>query len=272
MGTIPSSPYRKRLANEHVCCSMSVVDMDGDDTIITLQEETGKRTCLLSDESVVDMDGDDTIINPDFLSSTVLEDRPGKAQGDTSFSQTEELKAAFGDPHVLEMISKAVAAQILEPPRKEIQGLRSTIEELNAKIDSKDRQILKLQDRVDELEQYGRQNSIRITSVPESQGESTEVVKTIFRAVDVQITDDMIDRTHRVGRKSSEADARSRPILVKCTSYRHKSLLMAAKKSLPTLDTKKLFPAADWRSLSRSVQSSTSRPGGSATAAAVPRV
>ncbi|KAL8577764.1 hypothetical protein ACOMHN_001633 [Nucella lapillus] len=207
-----------------------------------LQEETGKLTCLLSDESVVDMDGDDTIINPDFLSSTVLEDHPGKALGDTSFSQTEELKAVFGDPHVLEMISKAVAAQILEPLRKEIQGLRSTIEELNAKIDSKDRQIMKLQDRVDELEQYGRRNSIRITSVPEAQGESTEeVVKTIFKAVDVQITDDMIDRTHRVGRKSSEADARSRPILVKCTSYRHKSLLMAAKKRSINQSIKSLF-------------------------------
>ncbi|KAL8623154.1 hypothetical protein ACOMHN_057953 [Nucella lapillus] len=168
------------------------------------------------------MDGDDTIINPDFLSSTVLEDRPGKAQGDTSFSLTEELKAAFGDPHVLEMISKAVAAQILDP-------------------------------------------------LP--QGESTEeVVKTIFKAVDVQITDDMIDRTHRVGRKSSEADARSRPILVKFTSYRNKSLLMAAKKRLPTLDMKKQFPAADWPSLSCSVQSSASRPGGSATTTAVPRV
>ncbi|KAL8611830.1 hypothetical protein ACOMHN_041292 [Nucella lapillus] len=135
-----------------------------------------------------------------------------------------------------------------------------------------DRQILKLQDRFDELEQYGRRNSIRITSVPEAQGESTEeVVKTIFKAVYVQITDDMIDRTHRVGRKSSEADVRSRPILVKCTSYR-KSLLMAAKKRLPPLDTKKLFPAADWPSLCRSVQSSASRPGGSATTTAVPRV
>ncbi|KAL8570147.1 hypothetical protein ACOMHN_033825 [Nucella lapillus] len=135
-----------------------------------LQEETGKLTCLLSDESVVDMDGDDTIINPDFLSSTVLEDRPGKAQGDKSFSQTEELKAAFGPPC----------------GQKVVRGRRQ--------------------------------------------------------------------------------------LLGKCTSYRHKSLLMAAKKRLPTLDTKKLFPAADWPSLSRSVQPSTSRPGGSATTTAVPRV
>ncbi|KAL8566655.1 hypothetical protein ACOMHN_055592 [Nucella lapillus] len=50
----------------------------------------------------------------------------------------------------------------------------------------------------------------------------------------------------------------------------HEKLFPAADSAHPGHE--KLFPAADWASLSRSVQSSASRPGGSATATAVPRV
>ncbi|KAL8593008.1 hypothetical protein ACOMHN_017938 [Nucella lapillus] len=236
-----------------------------------LQDENEKRFCLTSEENVVETDEERTIIDTDFLSSSFLEDHPSVAGRPKSSSHMEELKAALGDPHILEMISKAVAAQVLDPLRKDILGIHSKIEGLRATIEAKDRQILKLEDRVDELEQYGRRSSIRITPVPETKGESTvDIVKQVFKEADIEVTDEMIDRSHRVGKKLSEGDAKSRPILVKCTSYRYKSMLMAAKKKLPAVDVKKLFPNPDWPALPHSSQSSRSRPGG--PAAVVPRV
>ncbi|KAL8609191.1 hypothetical protein ACOMHN_058811 [Nucella lapillus] len=99
---------------------------------------------------------------------------------------------------------------------------------------------------------------------------TVDIVKQVFKEADIEVTDEMIDRSHRVGKKLSEGDAKSRPILVKCTSYRYKSMLMTAKKKLPAVDVKKLFPNADWPALPHSSQSSRSRPGG--PAAVVPRV
>ncbi|KAL8573341.1 hypothetical protein ACOMHN_032803 [Nucella lapillus] len=140
---------------------------------------------------------------------------------DFSAPRVEDLKAALGDPDILELISKAVAAQVVEPLRKEISGLRKTLTELHSTIESNEQQIINLQDRVDELQQYGRRNYVRITSVPEVKGESTDdVVKALCEQIDIEITDDMIDRSHRVGRQPScRRSPKPPPFMVKVCSY-----------------------------------------------------
>ncbi|KAL8597411.1 hypothetical protein ACOMHN_022320 [Nucella lapillus] len=119
-----------------------------------LQADTANKTCLSSNDEDVDseIDNDDTIVNTDFLSSTFVAGTPHMGH-DFSAPRVEDLKAALGDPDILELISIAVAAQVLEPLRKEISGLRKTITEVHSTIESKEQQIIKLQDRVDELEQ-----------------------------------------------------------------------------------------------------------------------
>ncbi|KAL8608722.1 hypothetical protein ACOMHN_067674 [Nucella lapillus] len=180
----------------------------------SLQADTNKKTCLSSNDGEVDseIDNDGTIVNTDFLSSTFVAGTPHMGH-EFSAPRVEDLKAALGDPDILELISKAVAAQVVEPLRKEISGLRKTLTELHSTIESKEQQIMKLQDRVDELEQYGRRNSVRITSVPEVKGESTDdVVKALCKQIDIEIADDMIDRSHRVGRQPSVGEAKTSPI------------------------------------------------------------
>ena len=72
-----------------------------------------KRQCgSAEDNSFLATDSDLTIIDPEFLSSTVL-DNPAlvMASGsDRGRSIKDDLKAAVCDPDVLELISKAVAA------------------------------------------------------------------------------------------------------------------------------------------------------------------
>ncbi|KAL8563012.1 hypothetical protein ACOMHN_004704 [Nucella lapillus] len=119
---------------------------------------------------------------------------------------------------------------------------------------------MKLQDRVDQLEQYGRRNYVRITSVPEVKGErKDDVVKALCKQIDIEITDDMIDRSHRVGRQLSVGEAQNRPILVQFCSYRYTSMVMGARKKWANLDLKRLVADADWPALSQAARSSGSR-------------
>ena len=224
-----------------------------------LQMDSAKKSCLSDSIN----DNDDTIITHDeFMSSSMMEEGHSDRGGSEVNSHVKDLKAALGDPHILEMISKAVTAGL----QKDIRDLKSTVESLKQVIEAKDSEIMKLQDRVDELEQYGRRNSIRVTSVPETEGECTDdVMVKLCKAAGVDVSPEMIDRSHRVGKKEDGTPG-SRPILVKFTSYRHKKLAMGAKKALADVDTRKLFPDASWPALPRSAQASGSR------AAATPRV
>ncbi|KAL8566785.1 hypothetical protein ACOMHN_005736 [Nucella lapillus] len=93
-------------------------------------------------------------------------------------------------------------------------------------------------------------------------GESTDdIVKQICKHIDVDMTNEMIDRSHRVGKPPTAGEAKSRPILVKL------SKVLGARKKLSGIDRKKKFPKAEWPTLSRGFQ-----PSGSCSQGLVPRV
>ena len=195
-----------------------------------------KRQCgSAEDNSFLATDSDLTIVDPEFLSSTVLDNpAPEMASGiDIGRSVKDDLKAALCDPDVLELISKAVAAQVSSQLRKEIAGLRD-------KVAEKDREILILKDQIDSLEQYSRRNCLRISPVPEVPSESTDdIVKTVAKTIGVTLPDNAIDRSHRVGKVTAGGVNRDRPILVKFTSYKYKEAMMKAK----------IFPDSQWPAL-----------------------
>ena len=92
-----------------------------------------------------------------------------------------------------------------------------------------------LEDEIDDLEQCSRRYSIRINCVPESEGESTVVIiKSVAKATDDEVTDDMIDRSHRMGPKST-TDHRSQATVVKFTSYRHKEPYGCQEEAVPNI-------------------------------------
>ena len=115
--------------------------------------------------------------------------------------------------------------------------LRSRVNELESENADLRSDIVTMQDemddvkwRGDELEQYSRRNSFRISGISEGDQRSTDqIVIDIANkySVDIDIKD--IDRSHRVGVK---ADGKTRAILVKCTSYRAKHAFMEKKQDL----------------------------------------
>ncbi|KAL8615671.1 hypothetical protein ACOMHN_034821 [Nucella lapillus] len=143
-----------------------------------------------------------------------------------SGSIREEVRAVLVDPVVLELMSKAVAAQVTSQLREEIKSLRE-------QLAAKDVAIKTLQDQVDALEQ---------SPIPETDSENTDtLVQTVAKAVGVDIPDHAIDRSHRVGRQGTD-----RAVLVKFTSYKYKQAFLKARSGLSKVDGKKLFPALDW--------------------------
>ena len=211
-----------------------------------LSDDEEKRQRGLGD-SIVD-DPDATIIDSSFLRSTVLDD-PAHTMSVADSTIKEQLKAELCDPGFLDLVSGTVAARVSDRLLEELAGLKE-------KLLEKDREISLLKDQVDALEQYSRRNCVRIGPVPESADENTdEIVKAVAKSVGVNLTDDAIDRRHRVGKKSATT-TRDRPILVRLTSYRHKEALMKASRALKQIDGAKIVPSADWPPLARKSGSS----------------
>ncbi|KAL8600420.1 hypothetical protein ACOMHN_052837 [Nucella lapillus] len=203
-----------------------------------LVDSDDKRQCLQSvDSSFVDSesDPDATIIDTQYTSSCVTDSSFAMADTDTSKSVKDEVRAALTDPDIISLFSKCVAAEVQKAIVKEISVLKE-------KLFEKDREIQSLQDKVDELEQCGRRNSVRINGVPETEGENTdEVIRKIAKEIGVDLNDSVIDRSHRVGRKAEGGMVTTRAIIVKFTSYRHKQHLFAAKKKLARVNARALF-------------------------------
>eukprot|EP00745_Piridium_sociabile_P044228 TRINITY_DN92305_c0_g1_i2.p1 TRINITY_DN92305_c0_g1~~TRINITY_DN92305_c0_g1_i2.p1 ORF type:complete len:311 (-),score=57.34 TRINITY_DN92305_c0_g1_i2:195-1127(-) len=227
------------------------------------EDSDEKRACLSTEDSSFDVDSEDTIIHSNFLSSTLLDSQSTDPAMSHNISPlVGELKAALGDPSILDMISQAVAAtvtaQVKEHLRKEIGDLKEIIER-------KDSEIILLTDRVDELEQYGRRNNMRVTGIPETEGESTDTLVTkLAEKMGVDVTEDMLDRTHRVGRKPegdrTPVPAQPRAIIVKFTTYRAKVTMMSNRRMLAKLDVTDLVPNATWPDLPAS-RTAGRRPG-----------
>ena len=64
--------------------------------------------------------------------------------------------------------------------------------------------IEKLENLVDRQEQYSRRNCFLVHGVAETNDENTDglILKTINEKLDVDLTENQIDRSHRFGRKN----------------------------------------------------------------------
>lgn len=77
-----------------------------------------------------------------------------------------------------------------------IDKLVSENKQLSKKVEEFER-------RIDEMEQYSRSNAVEIHGVPLLPNESVVgIVKDVGKAMDMQVTDSMIDACHRLGSKS----------------------------------------------------------------------
>jgi len=90
--------------------------------------------------------------------------------------------------------------------------------------------------KLNDLEQYTRRNSIRLFGIPESKDkhENCDIIVTNLARDKLGVKLDLheIDRSHRVGKKTSEPGKKPRPIIVKFGTYRSRQKLMRVRRKL----------------------------------------
>ncbi|KAK3909296.1 LINE-1 retrotransposable element ORF1 protein [Frankliniella fusca] len=134
--------------------------------------------------------------------------------------QTNKMKGAFADA--------------IKPVAKSIQSLTDEITDLKIELRAKDDKISKLESyvetRLDELEQYGRRNNLRIFGIPEEENENTDdIILDLAAKMEVMMHRSCIDRSHRIGRR---IPGTPRPIIAKFVDYGNRRSLYEAKKNL----------------------------------------
>ena len=109
-------------------------------------------------------------------------------------------------------------ASAIEKKNREIQGLNTLVNDLTTKIDN--------------LEQYTRRNSIRVSGLPERIDENTNttIIRMAAEKLQVRLEERDIDRSHRLGRKMD--DGRPREIIVKLVSHDTKVNILKSGKRL----------------------------------------
>jgi len=96
---------------------------------------------------------------------------------------------------------------------------------------------------VDELEQYGRRENLRIHGVSKSKGngdDGEEVVK-LAGELGISLDNWNIQRAHRLGKKKRSPTAKPRQIIVRLLSYKKRNEFLHSKSALKDTDT---FPRA----------------------------
>ena len=148
-----------------------------------------------------------------------------------------ELSSGFNDKDRQQLTEINV---IIKKLVEEVEYLKEEVEESKLKYKKIKTENEKLKQivnttffKVDELEQYGRRENIRILGVAERTDErddGEEVVAKVAKALNVELNPELdIQRVHRLGKKKKGPKAKSRPVIVRFASYEKRMKFMYKK-------------------------------------------
>ena len=107
------------------------------------------------------------------------------------------------------------------------------IKVLEEKVEKLENENKALSESVDDLEQYSRRNCLLLHGVKETDDENTDdiIIKTICEEMGVEVREEDLDRTHRIGR-ANRSDGKARPIIIKFARYAVRNAVYKNKKKL----------------------------------------
>lgn len=142
------------------------------------------------------------------------------------------------DAKLAELKSDMATKDCINDLKNIIVEQKSRIKELESRVIVMEKLIQNLKGRSDDSEQYQRRLCLRIGGVELKQGangesgdECLKIVKKIFRELKVSIPDAVIDRAHRIGHIKEEGGKRYRQIIVRFTTWRHRTEVYRARKN-----------------------------------------
>ena len=136
-----------------------------------------------------------------------------------------------------------------------INQLKNIIEEQNRHIKKHEERINKQEEKItvlestisvlqtgisrlsksnEETEQYGRRLCLRIDGIDSTPDETAEVClekcKKIFRTLEVDVPDTVLDRAHRIGKPKYKDGIKQQTMMVRFTTWRHRTAVYRARK------------------------------------------
>ena len=134
-----------------------------------------------------------------------------------------------------------------------MKKLENEVHDLKNKLDDNNEEMMKLKAEniklkqaislnvfnVDELEQYGRRENLRIHGIPESlkkNDDGEDIVLNLAEELNIELESRDLQRAHRLGKKKKRADAKPRQIIVRFLSYKKRNEFLKAKSHLKNND------------------------------------
>ena len=96
-----------------------------------------------------------------------------------------------------------------------------------------EKQIEELESKVDQQEQYSMRNCTLFHGIPKSPNENTDkiVIQIITQHLDINVTEDGLDQSHRLGKRSTNQN-KFRTIILKLAQYNIQRKIFYSKKKL----------------------------------------
>ncbi len=172
----------------------------------------------------------------DILASRILEDQSSLLSISESLTSNKAFMDKLVDhisPKVTDSLDKANEHNA-DIALQKCDDLENSYKKLKKRVDTQEKQL-------DDLEQYSRRNCLLIHGIAEAgiRGENTDQVSinTINQHLNINIDNNDIDRSHRIGKPKSTDDednktTKPRPVMVKFISYARRAQVFRAKRKL----------------------------------------
>ena len=141
---------------------------------------------------------------------------------------------ALGNKDIAVKLRAAMGvSQQLAGLQQEVHALRTELASQDARIETLQKKVDAIELQQDELEQYSRRNSVRLSGLTEEADEDVMkgVLVTLNHVMCITPPIDIseIDRMHRVGKPEAN---RTRPVLIKFATYRSKRRVLERRRFL----------------------------------------
>lgn len=138
--------------------------------------------------------------------------------------QGNVLTAIRGD---ITNLIKVAVAEVIDEKLAHLHSENKRLSRENSELKSR---VLKLEQSLDDAEQYSRRNCLRISKFRENPTEDTDgIVLKIAETLGVRMSPGDIDRSHRIGKPGAK---QHRDIIVKFATYRARERLFANRSKL----------------------------------------
>ena len=195
-----------------------------------------KKNRVSGSQSEVETDISDLSLNMDTARSPEEADEVSTqvTLSDTNLQAMATMIQQSFQPQIAQIIQDSFKQQVSELVGSIVegvlQGLQSKVAGLEKENTELKKRIGSLETALDNAEQYSRRNCLKITGVPETtEGSTDDYVCNLARAIDVDLSVDDIDRSHRLGKPRTASEQKPRDIIVKFVSYRKRALFYKAR-------------------------------------------